>query len=503
MFFKVQSIILLYAFIDFYINTRYDFIIMQNNEQTAVGSSSPGKDMLEISTEEITTNLKEIIATNVAVWRKNIDGQQVVLPVKKLDEYLKDKDAGNFKFYIDARWKERIKEFESAQKVQKENIPVIDETTLKKETAKFGRVEEQEALFRKMTVVEREEVLDDCITRLHEDGQNMKLDIVLIIKMVNVISNTFYANNADIEANVATESQKESIYGVLVKSDWIVKLLLNHFSRENYPYSDLKIIDKISTGSATIDHINKTFLRFVSFCTFYNEFIDKGLFTKNIRASYKEKYQRYYKKQFPEIEVTIEKIFQDGVRRIEKEKELPAYALGALMFDIGKIRDIKYHDGADPYNEEAVKKHSLNGFNMIVKAKQYSFEVMAMVVFHHEYYNGKGSYKFTKPLLSKFTGKKTAEENIKYFITYDKDEFLNSISLSYFPCKVMEIVDVYTALSGKKNIPPFEALKIMKKEFITKSLKIDPILFKIFMEYNIKCGIITEKEMEGIDAIIF
>ncbi len=502
-------------------NDQDKHIIMQSNKQTKQEVKSAGKDMLEISAEEIAANLKDIIAANVAVWRKNIDDQPVVLPVKKLDEYLKDKSADSHKFYIESSWKDRIKEYESALKLKKEAPPVVDEAVLKKEVEKFGRVEEQESLFRKMTVVEREEVLDECIGKLSEGavvsegtvvtegsvvsggGLSKKLDIALIINMVNVISNTFYANNADIEANVTTESQKDNIFGVLVKSDWIVKLIINHFSRENYPYADLKLIDKISTGSKTIDHINKTFIRFISFCSFYNEYIDKGLFTKNIRGCYKDKYYRFYKKHFPEAEVTIEKIFQNGIRRIEKEKEMPVYALGALLFDIGKIRDIKYHDGTDPYSEEMVKRHTLNGFNMLMKTKQYSFEVVAMSVFHHEYYSGKGSYNFTKPLLSKFSGKKTVEENIKYFITYDKDEFLTGVALSYFPCKVIEIVDIFNALTGKKNFSAIEAMKIMKKEFITKNLRIDPILFKIFMEYNVTCGVISVKEMEDIDAIIY
>jgi hypothetical protein len=460
--------------------------------------------MQEIAVEEINKNLKDIVAVNVAVWRKNIENRMVVVPVKKLEQYLKEEGADKFKFFIESNWRERIKEFEEASKKdQSEGPPVQGEASSMKEVEKFGRVEEQVSLFSKMTVVEREEILDECISKLSESEGSKKLDIALIVKLVGVITNTFYANNADLEENISTLNQKENIYGVLVKSDWIIKILIGLFRQEDYPYADLKIIDKISTGSKTIDHLNKVFIRFISFCIFFNEYIGKGLFTKNIRGAFKDKYHRYYKKRFPDTEVTIEKIFQNGIRRIDKEKEMQAYVLGALLFDIGKIRDIKYHDGADSYNEDMVKRHSLYGFNMIAKAKQYPFEVMAMSVFHHEYYGGKGSYNFTKPLLTKFSGKKTDEENLKYFISYDKDDFINGVSLSFFPCKVIEIIDIFDALNGKKNMPAGEALKMMKKEFIIKSLKIDPIIFKIFLEYNEKCGILQEKEMTEIDAIIF
>jgi hypothetical protein len=477
---------------------------MENTKQENQETNISTKDMQEISIEEINKNLKDIVAANVAVWRKNIENQLVVVPVKKLEQYLGEKDANTYKFFIENNWRERIKEFgEAAKKGEPAETPPPDEALILKEIEKFGKVNEQLLLFQKMTVVEREEILDDCVGKLSESEGSNKLDIILIVKMVGIISNTFYANNADIEANIATQNQKENIYGVLVKSDWIVKILINIFNQENYPYADLKIIEKISTGSKTIDHINKVFLRFISFCVFYNEYIGKGLFTKNIRGAYKDRYHRYYKKRFPDDEVTIEKIFRDGIRRIDKEKEMRGYILGSLLFDIGKIRDIKYHDGTDPYNEDMVKKHALLGFNMIVKAKQYPFDVMAMSVFHHEYYGGKGSYNFTKPLLTKFSGKKAAEENIKYFISYDKDDFINGIALAYFPCKVIEIIDIFDALTGKKNIPVIEALKMMKKEFITKTLKIDPILFKIFLEYCVKCGALEEKNMEEIDSIIF
>jgi len=320
--------------------------------------------------------------------------------------------------------------------------------------------------------------------------------------MVEVLSKSLYANNADLEDSVSTSDVKGNIYGVLVKSKWIIQILIDLFDQRKYPYNDLNVIDQISTGSKTIDHINKTFLRFLTFCIFFNDYIGEGLFTKNIRGAYKDRYHRNYRKRFPDMEVTIEKIFKNGIRRIDKEKELQDYVLGALLFDMGKLSDIKYHDSTEEYDQEIVKKHVLNSFNIVTKAKQYPFSVLAMSVFHHEYYGGKGSYNFTRPLLSRFSGKKITEDSIKYFISYDKEDFVNGISLSYFPCKIIEIIDIYDALVCKKSIPVIEALRIMKKEFITLNLKIDPILFRIFLEYNTRCGSIKPEEMEEIDSII-
>ena len=274
-------------------------------------------EMQEISIEEISNNLKSILEVNVAVWRRNRDSQLVVIPVKKLEQYLGEKDADTYKFYIESNWRERIKEHESAIKKtgQTQAPKTSDEALLMKQVEKFGRVEEQVALFRSMSVVEREEVLDECISKLSEEDKEKTPNIELVVRMVEVITNTFHANNANLEENITTDNVKENINGVLVKSNWIVKILISIFNRRDYPYEGLNVIDKISTGSKTVDHINKVFLRFVSFCVFYNEFIDKGLFTKSIRGAYKERYHRYYKKKFPDVEVTIERIFKNGIRR--------------------------------------------------------------------------------------------------------------------------------------------------------------------------------------------
>lgn len=475
---------------------------MENTKTSPDKEISPN-EMQEISVGEIANNLKNILEVNVAVWRRNRDNQLVVIPVKNLEQYLGEKDAETYKFYIEGNWRERIREHESALKKSEQTLQTdAVDASFMKQVEKFGKVEEQAALFRSMSVVEREEILDECISKLSEDDKEKALDVELIVRMVEVITNTFHANNANLEDNITTDNVKDNINGVLVKSNWIVKILISIFNRREYPYEGLSVIDKISTGSKTADHINKVFLKFISFCVFYNEFIDKGLFTKNIRGAYKDRYNRYYKKKFPGTEVTIERIFKDGVRRIDNEKEFHDYALGALLYDIGKISNISYHDGTAPYDEETVKRHALHGYNMLIKAKQYPFEATAMSVFHHEYYEGKGSYNFTKPLVSKLSGKKTAEENIKYFICYDKNDFLNGISLAYFPCKIIEIIDVFDALVAKKNYPVVEALTLMKKEFIAKTLKIDPILFRMFMEYIVRCGVIKNSEMENIDLII-
>ncbi len=469
---------------------------MSENEQ------SISEDNLQVITnDDIERNIDTFFENKIVIWRKNIDNRMVTIPKAKLQQYLGSEDSDKHKFYIVKDWQDKVKDIELKSGKSETAEEQEEETASMEEVEKFGNVEEQLSLFSLMSIIEREEILDDSIEKLSELKEGAKFNMATIIKMVEVIANTFYANNANLEDNISSKNIQGNIYGVLVKTNWIVQILIDIFGERKNPYNDYKIIDEISTGSVTIDHMNKVLLRFITFLIFYNEYIDDGLFTKNIRGGFKDRYHRYYRKLFPDSSVSIEVIFKDGIRRIDKEKELQDYAVGALLYDIGKIPCIEYHDGHSKYDVEMVKKHVLNGYNMVVNAKKYPFDVLAMTAFHHEYYGGKGSYKFSVPLLTRMSNKKIVMDNIKYFITFDKDEFQKGECLSYFPCKVLEIIDVFDALIDKKKNSVLDALQIMKKEFITKSLKIDPILFRIFLEYNVKCGLIKNDELEDIESI--
>ncbi|MCL1958559.1 MAG: metal-dependent phosphohydrolase, partial [Spirochaetes bacterium] len=58
-------------------------------------------------------------------------------------------------------------------------------------------------------------------------------------------------------------------------------------------------------------------------------------------------------------------------------------------------------------------------------------------------------------------------------------------ALAYFPAKILEIVDIYDSVTDpnrvyRRALDSAEAIVMMREEFITKSLKIDPILFELF-----------------------
>ena len=106
---------------------------------------------------------------------------------------------------------------------------------------------------------------------------------------------------------------------------------------------------------------------------------------------------------------------------------------------------------------------------------------------HHEYYGlGYGPYE----KLHKFKVEKYASFQIPRIMSYDAKAIDECEAFAYFPAKMLEIIDVYDALMdparkyrGGKTFTPEESLNIMREEFIEKHLKLDPILYDVFVEF--------------------
>lgn len=451
-----------------------------------------------VTLDEVSQNLQKLIAARVAVVRKNAEGKLVPIPVDKLEHFIGDA-ARNIPLYIDASWKQKI----AQRRDRRRRISSNEKTRLNAAIEKYGNTFEQIDKFQNLSIVEREEILDESIESLHSlQKMSADIDLAAIIRMVEVIANTFYANYANLEDNLSSENVKNNLFGVFIKTEWIVNILIELF-KNNESNRNYLLIEEIDTGSQTITNMCRALLWFIGFGLFYNDYIDRGLFTKNIRSNFKGKLARYYRRRLPDLNITIETVIKGGFRRINVEKELSQFAVGALLYDIGKVPFITYHDGTEPYDHELVKVHVLTGYNMVLKTKKYSFPVMAMSAFHHEYYGGKGSYNFSSPVIGKLTGEKYDFKSANYFMTYDEDEFKAGQALAYFPCKVIEIIDVFLALTSKKKMSYLDALKTMKTEFVTRNLQLDPLLLEIFLDFFGTCGILDTAARSEIDAIKF
>lgn len=460
------------------------------------------KDLSSMSLEKLKGHLAAIKEKKIPVFRKNPEGNIVPIPAEKLEQFLGENPRDTLLF-IHKDWEDRISQKDVHQNnTNNEHGQPFPEKPMER-IKKFGNTFEQVKNFKNLSIVEREEVLDQSIEKLHILQNTSNFDLKLVITMVEILANTFYANYANLEDNLSSTNVRYNLHGVYIKSEWIVQLIIELFQNGSFSHKDYSLINTIDTGSETINKMCRVFLWFIGFMLYINEYIDKGLVTKNLRGIFKERYLRYYNKRLPDANITIETVIKGGLRRIDTEMELPLYAIGSILYDIGKIPQITYHDGDETYDENMVKVHVLTGYNMIHKAKKYPFTVLAMAALHHDYYGGKKSYSFTKPILTKITNKNWDDKKFRYFITHDEEEFKQGTALAYFPCKAIEILDIYDALVGKKKMSHLDVFTTMKKNFIAQSLQIDAILFEIFIEFIQSCGLISEREREKVDAIIY
>jgi len=302
------------------------------NEKSSI-KLNDSVDLIPITRTDLIENKREIISKQIPVFRMNIENKLVVVPVERLEHFLGDLSLEDALFYIARDWKKAGNPPEP--KVETASSKATPRQRIAQALEKYGKVDDEIEKLSKMSVVEREEILDQSIEKLHElSKKGNKFDIESIISMVEVVANTFYSNYANVTDIRETEHIQNNPYGIYIKTEWVIRLIVDFFKDNAKVYENYNLIDEISTGSYTIDNMNKGLLWFVGFCLFYNDYIDKGMIARKIRVEFKDRHLRYYRKRFPDQTLSVEKIVKDGLRRIDMENEILVYSLAALLYDI-------------------------------------------------------------------------------------------------------------------------------------------------------------------------
>ena len=257
-----------------------------------------------------------------------------------------------------------------------------------------------------------------------------------------------------------------------------------------------KVFDELRNYSdgGVMSHSNRVFISYVNFMAFYNNLINRRHLVHKIRTSYTNKYKKFYEQveaMFSKDNIrknlaTVEDCIDKGIKIIE-EREMNLYSVGALLHDIGKVKDLDYFEGANGRDYERIKKHLFNSYALVSQTSEYPLEVILTVALHHEYYGlGYGPYDH----LYKLKLAKDPHFQIQRIMTYDAKAIDECEAFAYFPAKMLEIIDVYDALidparkyRGGKTFTPEEALNIMREDFVEKHVKLDPILYDVFVEF--------------------
>ena len=192
-----------------------------------------------------------------------------------------------------------------------------------------------------------------------------------------------------------------------------------------------------------ISHSNRVFIMMVDFLHFYNDEISRGIASK-LRVEYKKKFYSFFYEIGKKYHLLtkadrIEDISKVGFRKIE-QNEIKYYARAAFWHDIALV-DVLHNIPIIKNNDGDV--HAILGFNLLKYCMAQNEYTYTTVGLHHEYYgNGYGIFinSYNKQLANK------QYNNIENILTYDPNDIDNLLALSYFPAKVLEIVDTYDVL---------------------------------------------------------
>ncbi len=240
-----------------------------------------------------------------------------------------------------------------------------------------------------------------------------------------------------------------------------------------------------------IAHTNRVFVMYSEFLYFYNnEFNFRGLATRT-RVDFKEKFAKYYSRIMEKFNPKRSAIGAMGVvckngMRSLKTEEMKLFALGTYWHDIVKVYYINYCLTKKSTDIEKAQAHVFNGYYLINNSRENPKEVSSTIAYHHEYF-GHGYGLFTEAYKTALESNKNID--IQYIVTYDYKDIENMEAIAYFPSKLLEIVDLYDFLrydtsGGESKYKSANlALDYMREEFLEKNVKLDPMLFNLFIKY--------------------
>lgn len=460
----------------------------------------------DILTVKDLKNIKDqLISHNIPLFRVDKEKNLIAFPTEQLSLIIDNEKYNNLKLYIPKNFAVFIDEFKSITQTDSSTssnqaaAPYVFRTPKESEKEMGKRISE----ISKMTYREKVSTIETYNKELkqivvdEEQGinKNTAQQIVNVGNDVGLIAKvTMFESIQKIKGEEITQEQaKIENQEITETTTNLVTTIVDMLSKNT---ETQKVFDELRNYSdgGIMSHSNRVFISYVNFMAFYNNLINRRHLVHKIRTSYTNKYKKFYeqveavfsKDNICKNLATVEDCIDKGIKIIE-DREMNLYSVGALLHDIGKVKDLDYFEGANGRDYERIKKHLFNSYALVSQTSEYPLEVILTVALHHEYYGlGYGPYDH----LYKLKLAKHPSFQIKRIMTYDAKTIDECEAFAYFPAKMLEIIDVYDALidparkyRGGKTFTPEEALNIMREDFIEKHVKLDPILYDVFVEF--------------------
>jgi hypothetical protein len=301
------------------------------------------------------------------------------------------------------------------------------------------------------------------------------------------LENAIY--HADDEAKKLTQDLVDSTYEMVKSSAQLIS--------ENIFKNELMNTMVEKSNGTIIQHMTRVYLNGIAFLSYYNKLVSGSSAIQKLRINFATEYREFYHSLLPHLDIddiNLEHVFYGGMRAILPDVYLK-WAIGFLIHDIGKAAAVEYHEGEASYDRSIVIDHVKQGYKYITTKTNYPSEASILIGYHHEYYGDSDGYGYLRSYFASYN-KDNPYAKQNYCIAYDLEPILDYHALSYFPAKVLEIIDVFDSLTDpnrayRKPMTYKEALDMMRDEFIEKHRKLDKILFDIFSMF------INEKEKKN------
>jgi len=466
-------------------------------------------DLIALNSEEIREILPFIIEKQTPLRRKKKDGTYAFIPHSEFDQYIRE---GDQLFYIE---REVLENFINERKSISKTTPIVknerSKSSVKEEYIDKGFKSELK-ISGEMDMTERIQSLVNSnymIKKMQDDGK--KFNPETINETTRIFTSTLCLNKSTFEENILKPVADEQLTRIMTETHSLINNLINMLAKGKSTFADLAMLEYVQTGSPTLNHMNRILIRFISFLFFYNSyFVKYSNEVKRFRAHFNTKFLPYYNRIMNNSQkVTLEIVFKDGIAPISNRQTFLEYAMGGLMHDIGKIPEIAYHDSDEGFDPVKARRHVFDTYNMLLQTKKFSNGVIAVGLLHHDYYGAPYGYNQVKTFVGKFSDRREQSRDVlfsKNLISYNILDVAYGNSISYFPGKVLEIIDIYDAMTDpdkayrKSALQPEEALFEIRRQFLEKKNPgIDPILFNIFSDFLHSSALI--KDPSSIESV--
>lgn len=435
---------------------------------------------MSLSFETFGLYKNDFIKYHIPVFRLNAEERFTVFPTKYIEYLLgsgelRERNISKLRLYVQ-------KDFKNVLEKEENNHKVISEKQIKISAMQMSRsnILSKVRDLSSISLEEQDKRVAECSASINKElrihgATTQDATWAYLNSAVDVVSILIYRLQG---GNIEQSTMDKVNYKDLIiprEINIFMRTVSQYFLKKNptpnmfeslYYYLDNTIISRIL----------RVFTIYYDFLNYYNKIFSESLASK-IRKSFMKDYSNYYKKLlFPYNRVDkfikLEEVV-DRSMRVLSQKELSDCSIGGLL------ETIMF------YNH---KKRSSSDIKKLMSKYNYSENTILTVALSHDFYEYKNGMFYDKYLQR---AEMSSNDKIQFAFTYDIPTLEATNALAYFPAKALEIVSLYDRLLYPDIIPedeymiltPEQVIYVIKDEYLEETVKVDPIIFDIFVDY--------------------